>query len=84
MQKHVNLVDLVKSFQTNIYYLIFTILATFGFDTAENEPEYGYGISLIFVSLIFGPDLVSGNVSVEPNHEDVGVEPSNHGDELHH
>ena len=35
----------------NIYYL----LATFGFDTAENEPEYGYGISLIFVSFIFGP-----------------------------
>ena len=31
------------------------LLAKFGFDTAENEPEYGYGISLIFVSLIFGP-----------------------------
>ena len=31
--------------------------AKFGFDTAENEPEYGYWISLIFVSLIFGPDL---------------------------
>ena len=51
MQKHVDLVDLVKSVLTNIYYL----LAKFGFDTAENEPEYGYGISLIFVSLIFGP-----------------------------
>ena len=60
------------------------LLAKCGFDTAENEPEYGYGISLIFVSLIFGPDLISGNVSVEPNHEDVGVEPSDHGDELHH
>ena len=33
------------------------LLAKFGFDTAENEPEYGYWISLIFVSLIFGPDL---------------------------
>ena len=29
-----NLVDLVKSFQTNIYDL----LAKFGFDTAENGP----------------------------------------------
>ena len=51
MQKHVNLVDLVKSFLTNIQY----VLAKFGFDTTENEPEYGYGISLIVVSLIFGP-----------------------------
>ena len=34
VQKRVNLVDLVKSFQTSIYYL----LAKFGFDTAENEP----------------------------------------------
>ena len=35
MQKHVNLVDLVKSFPTNtsIYYL----LAKIGVDTAENE-----------------------------------------------
>ena len=33
VQKCVNLVDLVKSFQTSIYYL----LAKFGFDTAENE-----------------------------------------------
>ena len=33
MQKHVNLVDLVKSFPTNIYYLT----AKYGFDTAENE-----------------------------------------------
>ena len=39
---------------TSIWYL----LAKVGFDTAENEPEYGYGISLIFVSLIFGPDDV--------------------------
>ena len=31
MQKHVNLVDLVKSFPTNF-------LAKIGFDTAENEP----------------------------------------------
>ena len=51
MQKHVNLVDLVKSSLTTIQYL----LAKFGFDTAENEPEYEYEISLIFVSLIFGP-----------------------------
>ena len=35
MQKHVTIVDLVKSFPANIYYL----LATFGFDTAENEPS---------------------------------------------
>ena len=49
MQKPVNLVDIVKSFRTNIY-LHFSC-----FDTAENEPEYGYGISLIFVSFIFGP-----------------------------
>ena len=34
VQKRVNLVDLVKSFQTSIYYLF----ARFGFDTAENEP----------------------------------------------
>ena len=34
MQKHVNLVDLVKSFETSIYYL----LAKFGVDTDENEP----------------------------------------------
>ena len=34
MQKHVNLVDLVKSFQTSIQYL----LAKFGVDTAENGP----------------------------------------------
>ena len=54
MQKHVNLVDLVKSFLTSIYYLF----AKLGFDTAENEPEYEYGISLIFVSLMFGPDVV--------------------------
>ena len=33
MQKPVNLVDLVKSVPTSIYYL----LAKFGFDTAENE-----------------------------------------------
>ena len=30
----VNLVDLVKNFQTSVYYL----LTKFGFDTAENEP----------------------------------------------
>ena len=51
MQKHVNLVDLVESFQTNIHYL----LAKFGFNTAENENEYGYGVSLIFVYFNFGP-----------------------------
>ena len=34
MQKCVNLVDLAKSFQTGIYYL----LAKFGFDTAEEGP----------------------------------------------
>ena len=35
MQKHVNNVDLVKSFPKSIYYL----LAKFGFDTAEKEPS---------------------------------------------
>ena len=34
VQKRVNLVDLVKSFQTSISFL----LAKFGVDTAENEP----------------------------------------------
>ena len=34
VQKYVNLVDLVKGFQTSIYYLLVKI----GFDTAENEP----------------------------------------------
>ena len=34
VQKCVNLVDLVKSFQTSIHYL----LAKFGVDTAENRP----------------------------------------------
>ena len=34
VQKRVNLVDLVKSFQTSIWNL----LAKFGVDTAENEP----------------------------------------------
>ena len=34
VQKRVNIVDIVKSFQTSIYYL----LAKVGFDTAENEP----------------------------------------------
>ena len=34
VQKCINLVDLVKSFHTSIYYL----LATFGVDTAENGP----------------------------------------------
>ena len=57
MQKHVNPVDIVKSAQTNtsIY-----LLAKFGCDTAENEPEYEYGPSLIFVSLIFGPGRLGG------------------------
>ena len=34
VQKSANLVDLVKSVQTSIYYS----LAKFGVDTAENEP----------------------------------------------
>ena len=34
VQKHVNLVDLVKGFPTSIYYLI----AKNDFDTAQNEP----------------------------------------------
>ena len=35
MQKHVNRVDLVKSFAKSIYYSI----AKIGVDTAENEPR---------------------------------------------
>ena len=35
VRKHVNLVDLVKSFPTSIYYL----LAKIGVDTAEHEPS---------------------------------------------
>ena len=47
MQKHINLVDLVKSFQKNYtQYLFFKLdpnsneylVANIGFDTAENEP----------------------------------------------
>ena len=34
MQKHVNLADIVKSFPTNIFYLLENI----GVDTAKNEP----------------------------------------------
>ena len=34
VQKYADLVDLVKSFPTSIYYL----LAKIGVDTAENEP----------------------------------------------
>ena len=37
MQKHVNLVDLVKSFPTS--YSNEYLLAKCGFDTAENEPR---------------------------------------------
>ena len=35
VQKRVNLVDLVKSFETSSFH---NLLAKFGFDTAENEP----------------------------------------------
>ena len=47
MQKHVNLVDLVKSFLTSIYYL----LANIGFNTAENAhlKVFWGGRSLKFV-----------------------------------
>ena len=37
VQKHVTLVDLVKSFPTNIYY--FNLVEKIGIDTAENEPS---------------------------------------------
>ena len=37
VQKHVNLIDLVKSFLSSIYYL----LANISFDTFENEPPKG-------------------------------------------
>ena len=42
MQKHVNLVDLVKSFPTSIF------LAKFGFDTADNKPDKTAPKDLIF------------------------------------
>ena len=42
VQKHVNLVDLVKSFLNLLFetdsYSNAYLLAKFGFDTAENEP----------------------------------------------
>ena len=38
MQKHANLVDLVKSFPTDSYSNEY-LLAKFGFDSAENEPR---------------------------------------------
>ena len=38
MQKRVNLVDLVKSFQTSIYLYYYELLANFGVDTAKNGP----------------------------------------------
>ena len=81
MQKHVNLVDLVKKIITSIYYL----LAKIDVGKAENEPEYGYGISLIFVSLIFGPALPSRELgsslsSVDPSSRakksQIGVKPA--------
>ena len=43
MQKHVTLVDLVKSFQTRIYYS----LEKFGVDTAENGPLKVYRKSVL-------------------------------------
>ena len=61
MQKHVNLVDLVKSVQTNTSIYLLLVLVKVDFDTAENEPEYEYEISTIFVFLIFDPvNLFSG------------------------
>ena len=40
MQRNVDLIDLVKSFLTNIPILtsIYYLIANIGFDTAENEP----------------------------------------------
>ena len=44
-------------------------IGKFGIDTAENEPEYGYGISLLFVSLIFGPGTRSTRSTTPPGPE---------------
>ena len=41
MQRNVNLIDLVKSFLTRIYYFV----AKIGFDTAENEPFHFHNLS---------------------------------------
>ena len=50
MHKHVNLVDLVKSFPTSYSNEYF--LAKFGFDTADNEPDKTPPRDLIFTYLL--------------------------------
>ena len=58
MQKHVNLVDVVKSFPTTIYYFIYMYsLAKFGFDTAEKD-----SLKACFICSLFPFKLVSFNV----------------------
>ena len=55
VQKNAHLVDPFKSFLRNIWlqYLV----AKFGFKTTENVAEHEKVISLIFVFLIFDPDV---------------------------
>ena len=66
-----------KSFRSRQELSNENLVAKFGFDTTENEPEYGYGISLIFVSLIFNPE----DVRVEIRHRAVVGLASLHGSE---
>ena len=51
VQKHVNIVDLVKSSPTSIYYL----LANIGVDTAENEPLKVHLIFKLWDSILTDP-----------------------------
>ena len=51
MQKHVNLVDLDKSFLTNMYCL----LARIGVDAAENEPLKVHFIFKLWVLIFIEP-----------------------------
>ena len=57
MQKRVNLVDIAKNFQMSIYYS----LATFGFDTAENEPAKKLQNCSLFVAKV--RKLLAGSFS---------------------
>ena len=53
MQKHVNLVDLAKSFPMNVYYLLTKI----GVDTAENEPLKVHSIFKLWDLIFADPPL---------------------------
>ena len=67
VQKHVNLVDLIKSFPTSIYLQNFKI----GVDTAENEPLEVWGkiqfITIVFICLLT-PDAVLHDLRDSPSY----------------